>query len=530
MNDSFYPNISKYRQYDNQHDILFQILQEKIYIPGFFLELGVGKGSSINFIAQQIKPLYIYGFDNFTGYPEAWRNFSIGNTSQLILPTFEDNVIIRKGFFKDSLPLFKREIIQDGKISFLHLDCSLYSSNLTCFTHLESNLISGSIIVITEGMEYDRWEQDALRAFREFLHQHHWDYEVIGYNSRETHPFQRIAFRLKNSHLDSIPIENIEGLHDEKIPLLNHIENQRCNLIILCHQKIWVETLLYYIMNKISSFNQIYLIWSNSRKKSSSSIGDFSSKRKKTINSQEEIDNLAFYQNLENQGSKFFKLMYQETNQCLDDLLFHLIHQLKKESLPCFFIQDTISYLDQLCIDNFLSFVYDNKGKYPIFLPNLINGGVIDYLHQRIGALTGTIIPKNGGKINRTAIIRDIHSQVINDIKSKNEGVLSKYGRFTSYLLLEKEKWTPLFFAFYPQQLNDQDIMMLEKKGIRYLLEDFSQTLEKTIIIGNVIAVNYCLPKQRYDYFDVGKGIIANYIEIAHSLFPGKNNIFDIIH
>ena len=42
---------------------------------GLFLEFGVYKGTSINFISSLIPDKKIYGFDSFGGLPEEWVPF-----------------------------------------------------------------------------------------------------------------------------------------------------------------------------------------------------------------------------------------------------------------------------------------------------------------------------------------------------------------------------------------------------------------------------------------------------------------------
>ncbi len=41
---------------------------------GLFIEFGVYKGDTLNYIASHLEEKIIYGFDSFEGLPEDWRN------------------------------------------------------------------------------------------------------------------------------------------------------------------------------------------------------------------------------------------------------------------------------------------------------------------------------------------------------------------------------------------------------------------------------------------------------------------------
>src|SRR5690606_22475959 len=96
-------------------------------VPGLVLEFGVAGGKSINFIASLVgQDQKVFGFDSFEGLPEAWTSsYRQGHFAQA-LPEVAANVELVVGWFDKTLPDFLAE--HPGDISYLHVDCDLYSS------------------------------------------------------------------------------------------------------------------------------------------------------------------------------------------------------------------------------------------------------------------------------------------------------------------------------------------------------------------------------------------------------------------
>jgi len=146
------------------------------------LEFGVYKGDSINRLAALRPDLNWYGFDSFEGLPEAWTlgakkgSFEVGG----VLPPVRDNVTLIKGFFKQSLPLFVNQHRHE-KVSFLHVDCDLYSATKTIFDQIGDMLQPGCIIVFDEYFNYPGWEDCEYKAFAEYTSQTGCAFEYIAY-------------------------------------------------------------------------------------------------------------------------------------------------------------------------------------------------------------------------------------------------------------------------------------------------------------------------------------------------------------
>ncbi len=146
---------------------------------GLILEFGVFSGKTINFIADHVQNETVYGFDSFEGLPEDWRNgYEKGQFSKDDLPNVNENVNLIKGWFSESLPDFISQ--HKETVSFVHVDCDLYSSTKTIFNSINT-FTSGTIIVFDEFFNYPGWEENEYLAFKEFIENSCWNYKCIGF-------------------------------------------------------------------------------------------------------------------------------------------------------------------------------------------------------------------------------------------------------------------------------------------------------------------------------------------------------------
>jgi methyltransferase family protein len=133
---------------------------------GLVVEFGVFEGATINFIAGLTRET-VYGFDSFSGLPEDWRPgfpkgmFSVG------LPRVRPNVSLVAGLFEDTLPAFLERNRQD--VSFLHIDCDLYSSTRTVLRLCGPRIRKGTVLAFDEYFNYPGWRRHEFRAFQEFV-------------------------------------------------------------------------------------------------------------------------------------------------------------------------------------------------------------------------------------------------------------------------------------------------------------------------------------------------------------------------
>jgi hypothetical protein len=144
-----------------------------------YMEFGVSTGNSFRWWVKnnQHPDSRFYGFDTFTGLPEAWGPFkagSMGNNNEP--PKIEDNRhFFYQGLFQQTLLPFLAEY--NGKnTKVIHMDADLYTATLYVLTLITPYLNKGDIILFDEFNvpchEY--------KAFTEWTESFYINYEVLG--------------------------------------------------------------------------------------------------------------------------------------------------------------------------------------------------------------------------------------------------------------------------------------------------------------------------------------------------------------
>jgi hypothetical protein len=147
---------------------------------GLVCEFGVFSGKSINHIARQTDST-VYGFDSFEGLPERWIDgFPAGHFARKDLPQVRENVKLIKGRFEETLPIFVSQ--HPESVSFLNIDCDLYSATTTVLTLLGPKIGKGTVIVFDEYFNYPGWQKGEFKAFQEFIDASAHHYEYLSYN------------------------------------------------------------------------------------------------------------------------------------------------------------------------------------------------------------------------------------------------------------------------------------------------------------------------------------------------------------
>lgn len=163
---------------------IFEDLQIKHDENTLWLEFGVANGDTINYIST-FTDKKVYGFDSFEGLPEDW----IDDNNNIILskgffnmngnfPNVNHNVVLYKGLFQDTLETFLDNHKND-KISFVHIDCDLYSSTKYVLEKIYPYLDKKCIIVFDELVNIKN-DSNELRALTEFVTKYNVDAEWIG--------------------------------------------------------------------------------------------------------------------------------------------------------------------------------------------------------------------------------------------------------------------------------------------------------------------------------------------------------------
>jgi predicted O-methyltransferase YrrM len=168
-----FSSVTKIWPSQKKQNLLYSL--DKCRIPGLYLEFGVYQGSSINIIANHIPLQRIYGFDSFYGLPEGMLGAPAGTFNQNgNLPDVASNVTLVPGLFEDTLPSFTKDTV-----SFMHIDCDLYSSTKCILDHFKNHIVRGTVIVFDEFQGLPGLEDHEYRAFVEFINETGKDYRVL---------------------------------------------------------------------------------------------------------------------------------------------------------------------------------------------------------------------------------------------------------------------------------------------------------------------------------------------------------------
>ncbi len=160
-------------------EVLLRALSAAKSIPGHYVEFGVYKGSTLNFIARSCPQKAIWGFDSFEGLPEEWSgNPSMFNAAGK-LPRIRSNVTLVRGWFNESLPDWL--LAHPDPIAFVHIDCDVYSSTKAIFDAIGPRLQPGAVIVFDEYFGYPGWQQHEFKAFQEFVAAAGVEYQYLYY-------------------------------------------------------------------------------------------------------------------------------------------------------------------------------------------------------------------------------------------------------------------------------------------------------------------------------------------------------------
>jgi Methyltransferase domain len=137
---------------------------------GLMLEFGVAGGQSIRHISAAALPRLVHGFDSFEGLPEDWAGHLEQRgafTQKRKLPDVPSNVALHVGWFDQTLPGFLTD--HPGPVTFLHIDCDLYSGTKYILDTLGHRLVAGSVIMFDEYFNYPSWREHEWKAWAEFV-------------------------------------------------------------------------------------------------------------------------------------------------------------------------------------------------------------------------------------------------------------------------------------------------------------------------------------------------------------------------
>jgi hypothetical protein len=160
-----------------------------------FLEFGVWNGESTSYWAR-LDPhadSRFFGFDTFTGLPEAWHgllatkppgSFSANGRVPALA---DDRVVFIQGLFQDVLPQFIESFAPRGAL-IVHIDCDVYSSTLYSLCTLDPLLRPGSIVIFDEFCS----AAHEFRAFMDYSTSYRRSYELLAYAGE----YEQVALRI----------------------------------------------------------------------------------------------------------------------------------------------------------------------------------------------------------------------------------------------------------------------------------------------------------------------------------------------
>ena len=173
---------------------------KKVSLPGHVMEFGVYQGLTLKIISNHFSNHTVWGFDSFEGLPETWVMKSDVNARrsqqppgkfaldkqelQVLLNQFSKRKVkLVPGWFNQTVVPWMND--NPGVVSFLHVDCDLYSSTLDILTLLNDRIVPGTVIVFDEMYpwndveSYDLWEQGEFRALDEWIRNHQRSFRTL---------------------------------------------------------------------------------------------------------------------------------------------------------------------------------------------------------------------------------------------------------------------------------------------------------------------------------------------------------------
>ena len=151
---------------------------------GLWLEFGVFKGYSINYMARRT-PRRIYGFDSFRGLQEDWKG--VGHTRGTfdldgVLPRTGPNVTLIPGWFRDTVPGFLAA--QQAPVSLLHIDCDTFEATAEVLDLIRDRLTPDSVMILDDYHGFWGYRVGQFKAWAEFIAAHDLGYSYSAFNRR----------------------------------------------------------------------------------------------------------------------------------------------------------------------------------------------------------------------------------------------------------------------------------------------------------------------------------------------------------
>jgi len=175
FNDFYTPTL-----YYNKRIQLFEYVITRYIkdVPVDYFEFGVSTGGSFRWWVDKLKnqETRFYGFDTFTGLPEAWGPYKQGDMGNGNEPPViaGNRHFFYQGLFQQTLISFL-STYKSGKPKVIHMDADIYSSTLYVLTLITPYLQKGDILLFDEF----NVPMHEFKAFTEWANSFYIEYEVI---------------------------------------------------------------------------------------------------------------------------------------------------------------------------------------------------------------------------------------------------------------------------------------------------------------------------------------------------------------
>ena len=126
--------------------------------------LGSMQDVTLRLIAERRPRARIFGFDSFEGFPEThWPWVQGVGDLERQLPELPASVGVVPGWFNETLPPFVAKLGPEDRVTFLHVDCDLYSSTKTVFEFLGPRLAPYCWIEFDELLNYREFRDHEVK-------------------------------------------------------------------------------------------------------------------------------------------------------------------------------------------------------------------------------------------------------------------------------------------------------------------------------------------------------------------------------